>query len=156
MKHRNPYSDLGLIIAASVFICIFIKSLLFGITWGGLVWIAISCLYFYVSWKYPSDDEIVKNSTTAYLLLSVVTVVCVVLFDKKAMPKMHAFEGTGDTIQDVRYVDEGPTVVTYEELPVDTLDSDSLSEEGGEIENLDGIDQEGADNLRSDSLTTNN
>lgn len=138
MKKRNPYSDLGMIVAVSVFICIIIKCLLFGFTWGGIAWLIISCVYFFISWKYPSDGRVVKLATNAFLILSVLTAFAVVMFDKKAMPKMHAFEGTGDTIQDVQYVDEGPVVEMRDIVPVDTTHVDTLSVE------LDGdIDMEG-------------
>lgn len=153
MKSRNPYSDLGLLLAASIFICILIKSMLFGITWGGIVWMLVSCLYFYVSWKYSSEDKIVKHATTSFLVLSLITVVCVVMFDKKAMPKMHAFEGTGDTIQDVRYVDEGPVVVTYEEAPVDTAEVDSLPSETEGLEGVEGVEIGGEDANSRDSIS---
>ncbi len=125
MKRRNPYSDFGLVIAASVFVCIFMKCLLFGFTWVSIIWLVLSLGYFYVSWRYPSDGRLVKHSTTLYLVLSVVAVVCIALFDKKARPVMHAFEGTGDTIQDVQIVDEGPLVTMYETLPDDTAHQDT-------------------------------
>lgn len=153
MKRRNPYSDLGLLLAASIFICILIKSMLFGITWGGIVWMLISCLYFYVSWKYSSEDKIVKHATTSFLVLSLITVVCVVMFDKKAMPKMHAFEGTGDTIQDVRFVDEGPVVVTYEESPADTTEVDSMTSETESFEGEEGLEFGGEDVNSRDSIS---
>lgn len=131
MKKRNPFSDLGMVVAISVFICILIKSLLFGFTWGSIVWIIITCAYFFVSAKYDSDSKLVKQSTRAFLILSVLTAVTMALFDRKAMPKMHAFEGTGDTIQDEQIVDMGPKVTMYEVLPEDTVaqETDSLTEE---------------------------
>ncbi len=131
MKKRHPFSDLGMVIAVCVFICIFIKSLLFGFTWGSIAWIVISCAYFYVSARYDSYSKRVKNSTVAFLILSVVAAAAVVMFDKKAMPKMHAFEGTGDTIQDAQLIDVGPKVTMYETLPEDTTTyaSDSIAEE---------------------------
>lgn len=148
MKSRNPYSDLGMIVAVSVFICILIKSLLFGFTWGGIVWLIISCGYFFISYKHPSDSKMVKTATHCFLVLSVLTALSVVMFDKKAMPKMHAFEGTGDTIQDVHYIDEGPMVVMHEEAPVDTAKADTLLSEFDDelnVEDSEGgiIDSEG-------------
>lgn len=126
MKKRNSFSDLGLVIAISVFICILIKSWLFGFTWGSIVWLIISCVYFYLSWKYDSESKMVRGATAAFLILSVVVGSAVVLFDKNAMPKMHAFAGTGDTIQDAQMVHEGPAVTMYDTVEEDTAAYDSV------------------------------
>lgn len=150
MKRRNPFSDLGLVIAISVFICILIKSLLFGITWGSIIWIIISCAYFVISWKFDSQSNVVKHSTTAFLVLSVIAATAVVLFDKKATPQMHAFEGTGDTIQDVQIIDLGPQVNMYETLPDDTTayEADSVAEsEEVTLDDLLDIEDENAESV---------
>ena len=131
MQRRNSYSDLGLVVAVSIFICILVKSFLFGFTWIGIVWILLSCAYFYVSWRYPSDSKVVKHSTTLYLVLSAVALIGILLFDKNARPVMHAFEGTGDTIQDVKVVEEEPIAPIYVMEPEDTLLSDTLLMEEG-------------------------
>lgn len=131
MQRRNSYSDLGLVVSVSIFICILVKSFLFGFTWIGIVWILLSCAYFYVSWRYPSDSKVVKRSTTLYLVLSAVALIGILLFDKNARPVMHAFEGTGDTIQDVKVVEEEPIVPIYVMEPEDTLLSDTLLMEEG-------------------------
>lgn len=144
MQRRNSYSDLGLVVAISIFICIFVKSLLFGFTWIGILWMLISCAYFYVSWREPSDSKAVKHSTTFYLAISAVFFVGVLMFDKNALPEMHAFEGTGDTIQDAAVVEEEPIVPIYEMQPEDTLVTDTLLPEetldslfmGGETESV--------------------
>ena len=127
MNKRDSYADLGMIIAIGVFICLLIKSLLFGFTWGCITGIIFSIAYFLVSWKYPSDSKIVKHSTTAFLVLSVLVAVSVVMFDKNARPKMHAFEGTGDTIQDVRIEESDILVPMYETLPEDTSTVDTVN-----------------------------
>lgn len=44
---------------------------------------------------------------------------------------MHAFEGTGDTIQDVKVVEEEPIAPIYVMEPEDTLLSDTLLMEEG-------------------------
>ena len=126
MQRRNSYSDLGLVVSASVFICILVKCLLFGFTWVSLAWLALACAYFFVSWRYPSDSAVVKHSTTAFLLLSLFAVVGIALFDKNARPVMHAFEGTGDTIQDAKVVEEEPIVPIYVAEPIDTTELDTL------------------------------
>ena len=126
MQRRNPYSDFGLVGAISIFICILVKSFLFGFTWVGIIWILLSCAYFYVSWCEPSDSKVVKHATTLFLVLSAVALIGILLFDKNARPEMHAFEGTGDTIQDAVIVEEEPIVPIYVIEPGDTLVSDTL------------------------------
>jgi hypothetical protein len=126
MQRRNPYSDLGLVVAISIFICILVKSFLFGFTWIGIIWLLLSCAYFYVSWREPSDSKVVKHTTTLFLVLSAVALIGILLFDKNARPEMHAFEGTGDTIQDAVIVEEEPIVPIYVMEPGDTLVSDTL------------------------------
>ncbi|MBQ0022160.1 MAG: hypothetical protein KBT29_02860 [Prevotellaceae bacterium] len=139
MKRRNPFSDLGLVIAVSAFICILVKCLLFGFTWVSIAWILISCVYFFISWKFPSEGKIVKTSTLFFLILSVCAAVSVVLFDKNAQPQMHAFEGNGDTIADEQVVEVNQKVTMYDTLPQDTTkrivnDSVSVNSEGTENE----------------------
>ncbi|MBR1667262.1 MAG: hypothetical protein IJ693_03165 [Bacteroidaceae bacterium] len=129
MQRRNSYSDLGLVVAVSVFICILLKCLLFGFTWVGIIWLILSCAYFYVSWRYPSEDKVLKHATTLFLLLSVVAIVGIALFDKNARPVMHAFQGTGDTIQDAVIEEEEPIVPIYVPVPEDTLQEDTASSE---------------------------
>ena len=126
MQRRNPYSDLGLVVAISIFICILVKSFLFGFTWIGIIWLLLSCAYFYVSWRGPSEGKVVKHATTIFLVLSAVALIGILLFDKNARPEMHAFEGTGDTIQDAVIVEEEPIVPIYVMEPGDTLVSDTL------------------------------
>lgn len=126
MQRRNSYSDLGLVVAISFFICILVKSFLFGFTWIGIIWMLLSCVYFYISWREPSDSKVVKHATTLFLVLSTVALIGILLFDKNARPEMHAFEGTGDTIQDAVIVEEEPIVPIYVMEPEDTLVSDTL------------------------------
>ena len=128
MQRRNSYSDLGLMVSVSIFICILVKSFLFGFTWIGILWMLISCAYFYLSWREPSDSKLLKHSTTSYLVLSAVFLIGVLMFDKNARPEMHAFEGTGDTIQDAAIVEQEPIAPIYEMQPEDTLVSDTMSD----------------------------
>lgn len=155
MKRRNPFSDLGLVVAISVCICILTKCLLFGFTWGSIAWLIISLVYFFISWKYPSGERVVKVSTAAYLVLSLIVAVSVVLFDRNTMPKMHAFEGTGDTIRDEQIITEGPKVTMYETVPYDSLAqrADSTQSDSTEvtIDDLIGDDENEAE-LVNDSI----
>ena len=126
MQHRNSYSDLGLTVALSVFVCILVKCLLFGFTWVGIVWLLLACAYFYLSWRYPSGSKVVRHATTAFLALSAIAIAGVVLFDKNTRPVMHAFEGTGDTIKDAEVVEEEPIAPIYVPQPEDTVQEDTL------------------------------
>ena len=126
MQHRNSYSDLGLTVALSVFVCILVKCLLFGFTWVGIVWLLLACAYFYLSWHHPSGSKVVRHATTAFLALSAIAIAGVVLFDKNTRPVMHAFEGTGDTIKDAEVVEEEPIAPIYVPQPEDTVQEDTL------------------------------
>ncbi|MBP3213725.1 MAG: hypothetical protein J6M19_02645 [Bacteroidaceae bacterium] len=126
MQRRNSYSDLGLTVALSVFVCILVKCLLFGFTWVGIVWLLLACAYFYLSWRHPSGGKVVRHATTAFLALSAIAIAGVVLFDKNTRPVMHAFEGTGDTIKDAEVVEEEPIAPIYVPQPEDTVQEDTL------------------------------
>ena len=126
MQRRNSYRDLGLTVSVSVFICILVKCLLFGFTWVSLLWLIFTCAYFYVTWRYPSEGAVVKHSTTAFLVLSFLAIVGIALFDRKARPVMHAFEGTGDTIENVEAEEEEPIVPIYVAEAIDTTQQDSI------------------------------
>ena len=139
MQRRNSYSDLGLMVALGVFICILIKSMLFGFTWVGIIWLLLTCAYFYVSWRYASQSRVVHRSTTGFLILSVVAITGILLFDRNTRPIMHAFAGTGDTIVDPVVEDENPVVPMADLLPVDTLSADTLA----------------ADSIRMDTIINN-
>src|SRR5574344_122049 len=125
MQHRNSYSDLGLIIAVGVFICLLIKCLRFGFPWVSIIWLILSCVYFFISKRYSSESVVVKHATTAFLALSALAIVGILLFDKNARPAVRAFEGTGDTIRDERVVEEEPIVPIKIEEEVDTVEKDS-------------------------------
>lgn len=126
MQRSNSYRDLGLVVAVSVFICVLVKSMLFGFTWVGIIWLILSCAYFYVAWRCASVVKLVKFATTLFLVLSALALAGLLLFDKNARPEMHPFEGTGDTIQDVNMVEEEPIAPIYVMQPEDTLLSDTL------------------------------
>lgn len=126
-KRRNPYADLGLTVAISVFICVLVNCLLFGFTVISIIWLLLAIGYFYISWKFPSSCKLIKYATTAFLSLSVVAIVGLLLFDTNARPKMNAFEGSiNDTIQDekVKIVE---TPIQVYELPQDSVSDDSVA-----------------------------
>ena len=127
MQRRNSYSDLELVVAVSGSICLLVKSLLFGLTWGGIIWLILSCAYFIISWRFPSNGDVVKHSTTLYFVLSVAAMVTIVMLDKNTRPVMHAFEGTGDTIPDVQPIEELVPVIQDAPLQADTFATDTLS-----------------------------
>ena len=135
MQRNNSYRDLGLVVAVCVFVCVLVKSLLFGFTWVGIIWLILSCAYFYIVWRCSSAGKLVKFATTLFLVFSVLALVGLLLFDKNARPEMHPFEGTGDTIKDVTMVEEEPIVPIYVMQPEDTLLSDTLLPE----ESLDSL-----------------
>lgn len=126
---RNPYADLGLVVAIAAFIITLIRCFLFGLSWASIACLAFTVVYLLLSALKRSDTSIVRRATTAYLLLMFLTLVCVVLFDKNATPKMHAFEGAAvDTVQEEEFV------VAEKDIPVeiirpDTLQADTLSGE---------------------------
>ena len=136
MQRRNSYADMGLVVATSVFICILVKCFLFGITWVSIFWMTLACVYFYVSWRYPSDSKLVKHSTTIFFVLSAIAIAGVAMFDKNARPVMHAFEGTGDTIKDASVVEEAPIPTIYEVESSDTLIEDTTQWEELTLDSL--------------------
>ena len=152
MQRRNSYSDFGLVVAVSVFICILVKCLLFGFTWVSLVWLVLACAYFFVSWRYSSACAVVKHSTTAFLLFSLFAVVGIVMFDRNARPVMHAFEGTGDTIQDAKTVEEEPIVPIYVAEPIDTTELDTMPVVEYENDTLLNYSDDAAQNVESDTI----
>lgn len=123
---REPYSDLGLIVAVAAFIIMIVKSLLFDLSWSAIVWTCITVGYFVISYKYTSDSKTVKRATTAYLVLSVIALVSLVVFDKNARPKIHAFEGAAtDTIVEEEFIIEDKEL-PYEAAPADSVEADTL------------------------------
>jgi len=151
-KRRKPYADLGLVVAISVFICVLVKCLLFGFTWISLLWLLLAIAYFYISWKFPSSCKLIKYATTAFLSLTVLAIVGLMLFDTNARPKMNAFEGSiNDTIKDekVKIVE---TPIQIYELPQDTVSVDTLSQLGDEQaidENFSESDQHSTETVDS-------
>lgn len=123
-KRRNPYADTGLMIAVSVIIVMLIKTLLFGATWGSLIWGGFSIIYCFLSYKYNSESKLIKHSTTAFLALSLISFTSILFFDKKARPQMHAFEGAKkDSIDEAEFI-----IKEEPELPAITEDVNSESD----------------------------
>lgn len=149
MKQRNPYADLGLVIAVAVFIVVLIKSLIFGLSWASIACFLITIAYFVISAIRKSDDKVVKHSTTAYLLAMLLLVVSLVLFDKNARPKMHAFEGAAvDSVQEEEFVVEDKEIpieiVQPDTAEVDTLlqDTTTLMDETESAEPIEDTEKE--------------
>jgi hypothetical protein len=126
---RNSYADLGLVVAVAVFIILLIKSSIFGLSWFSLVCLVLTVAYFAISYFNSSHSSVVRRATTAYLLLMLFSLVGVVLFDKNAHPKMHAFEGAAvDSVVEEEFVIEDRDI-PVEIVPQDTLNVDSLAED---------------------------
>ncbi|MBQ9641995.1 MAG: hypothetical protein IJV06_10635 [Bacteroidaceae bacterium] len=127
MKKRNPYADVGLMVAVAVFVVVLIKCLIFGLSWASIACFVFTAAYFLVSALRKSDEPVVRRATTAYLLLMLLLVVSLVLFDKNARPKMHAFEGAAvDTLAEEEFVVEDKEI-PVEIVQPDTAETDSLS-----------------------------
>lgn len=126
---RNPYSDLGLIVAVAAFIIMILKSLIFDFSWGAIAWILITIGYFVLSYRYDSHSHIVKRATTFYLALSVIVFVSVILFDKNARPKIHAFEGAATDSVEEEEMFVADDEEYYAPVVVDSLDTDTFATE---------------------------
>lgn len=126
-KRRNPYSDVGLMIAVSVFIVMIVKCLLFSVTTISIGWIVLCGIYFFLSYKYNSEDKIIKHSTTAFILLSLLLFVSIIFLDTNVKPKMHAFEGAKkDTLTEEEFkMKKDPTIP--EEIEQDEDENDTLA-----------------------------
>ena len=123
---RNPYADLGLVVAVAVLVVLLVKSLVFGLSWASLVCLVLTVAYLVVSAENKSDSRLVRHTTSAYMLLIVMFVVATVLFDKNARPKMHAFEGAAtDTMPKEEFVVEDRDI-PVEIAVADTVETDSL------------------------------
>lgn len=147
-KRRNPYSDVGLMISMSVFIVMIVKCLLFNVSIVSIGWIVLCGIYFIISYKYDSEDKIIKHSTTAFIVLSVLLFASIVIFDQNAKPKMHAFEGAKkDTLIEEEFkMKKDPTVneETLHDMEAEdtiTISTDSITEtETPESESLNNTD----------------
>lgn len=129
---RNSYADLGLVVAVAVFVIVLVKSLIFGLSWASLPCFVFTLAYFGMSLRCKSDGAVMKHATTVYLVLMLLLVVSVVLFDKNARPKMHAFEGAAvDTLVEEEFVVEDRDIpveiIVPDTLDADTLDADTLA-----------------------------
>lgn len=138
-KKRNPYADMGLMIAVTIVIVMIIKTLLFANTfdsWECIVLIILAVAYLVVSKKYDSESPVVKHSTTALLCLSILMLTSLFLFDHKSSPKMHAFEGARtDTIPEEEFIQKKePTIEIIDSDTITPVIIDSLAVEEGEME----------------------
>ena len=122
---RNPYADMGLMIAVSILIIMSINCLLFDASWESLIWILSAIAYCFVSYKFDSRSKMVRNSTTALLAISACLLFVVIFVDRKAQPKMHAFEGAkNDTIpEEVFILKKEPEIVQIIEDTTEVVDT---------------------------------
>jgi len=130
-KRRDSYADLGLVIAIAIFLVMVIKTLLFGVTWGDIIWLLISIVYLLISFFLPSADKRMKYATTAFLLLCVATSATRYIYDQKATPKLHAFEGAlNDTTSEEEFVvrDE-PEIIKEQVIDTITIDTARIDDE---------------------------
>lgn len=128
---RNPYADMGLVIAISVLIIMLVKSLLFGFSWGAIIWLIIVVIYLVLSVKFHSRSKVVKIATTVFLLLSIISVCLVTLFDKNTRPKMPAFQkAEEDTvkIEEPVVVEPEPIIPIVDTVVVDTSLTTEISD----------------------------
>lgn len=122
---RAPYADLGLMTAISILIVMLVKSFLFGFTWGAIAGLAVTAAYLIISAVYRSESNIVRHATTAYLILSALSICSVIMFDKNTRPKMVAFKGVDtDTVkvEETKIEEEVPIAVA------DTAVRDTIAE----------------------------
>lgn len=149
MQHRKPYCDMGLVIAAGIFVCVVIKSLLFGFTWINGLWLLMAIGYFYLSWKLDSHDKKMKHATTAFITLSLVAMFASAMLDQNIRPVMHAFEGRGDTIAEYAVheeVAEQVPAATIDSVETDSVSADTLSPAEHEETIADGEKQAASEN----------
>ncbi len=147
-KKRNSYADLGLVIAVTIIIVMILRCLMFGITWEDIFWIVLSSAYCAISYKFDSESKVIKHSTTAFLLLSVIATAAIVVIDRKPQPKMHAFEGAKeDTIAEEQFIQkEEPVLPELEkdtEVVIDSIEPTPSVETPAEVvEEPESLEQE--------------
>lgn len=124
---RNSFVDLGLTIAVTIIVIVIIRSLIFGISWEDGFWIILAAAYCAVSYKYDSESPVVKKLTTAFLTLTGVSIVAMLIIGRKPQPTMHAFEGAStDTIAEEEFiVKDDPRIP---EIIEDTVVTDTLTD----------------------------
>lgn len=140
---------MGLVIASGIFICVVIKSILFGFTWINGLWLLMAIGYFYLSWKLDSHDKKMKHATTAFITLSLAAMFASAMLDQNKRPAMHAFEGRGDTIADYAVHEEEVEQVpaaTVDTVETDSVSADTLAQAEHEETTADGEKQAASEN----------
>lgn len=148
---RNPYADTGLMVAVSILIVAVINTLLFDATWESILCIIASVAYCAVSYRYDSGSKTVRSATTAFLTLTAAILIVMIFVDRKAQPKMHAFEGAKtDTIAEEVFVqNKEPELITIIEEDTTEVADTTLVEEDIEQE----AEPETTDSLPSQPVT---
>lgn len=136
-KKRNPYADMGLMIAVTIILVMIIKTLLFANTfnsWECILLILAAVAYLFVTKKYDSESDIIKHSTTALVCITAFALTSLAFFDHKSSPKMHAFEGAKtDTLAEEEFIQrKDPQIEKIDTDTVITTVIDSLAEEAVE------------------------
>lgn len=124
-KGRTSLSDAGLMLAASLFVIIIIKSLLFGFTWLGTIWLVVDIIYLILQIRSRRIGGTLRTATIWFMSFSLLALVLMFVFDEEAKPKMPVFQGAAtDTVVTAPVVEE----VEPEPVVVDTMpDSTELS-----------------------------
>lgn len=135
-KKRNPYADMGLMVAIAIIIVTIIKCLLFDVTWESIFWIVLAVAYCCLSYKFNSESSTIKHCTTGFLLISAIASIAIIYIDRKPQPKMHAFEGVKkDTVsEEVFIMKEEPEINIEEEEVVQKTDTLSPETEENEVQ----------------------
>lgn len=130
-KKRNPYADMGLMVAITMIIVTILKCLLFDITWESIFWIILATAYCIISYILDSESSKIKHCTTAFLITSVIAFVGIIFMDRKPQPKMHAFEGAKkDTVsEEVFIMKEEPEIKEQEDKAIAITDTITATEE---------------------------
>ena len=152
--------DMGLVVALSVFVCVLIHGLLFGMTWIGMLWMGLAVAYVVMVCWLKCGHGKMKLMTWIFLVLSAAALVGVVVTDDIQRPVMHEYEGVGDTISD--YSDSETEEVEMPAFVSEPVVADSVaadipdgSEEAGDSTAVDKGENDVEYMERSDTLSNN-
>lgn len=153
---RSPYTDMGIILAISVFITMLVKGLIFGFTWSGIVMIVLSVAYLSTYMICRQRIKAMNFSTTAFILLSFLSVCIEFTSNKNIRPKMPVFHGAeNDTVpmedDQILFVEEPPSPAvqkTAEDSLTEIQDSTEIISDADKMR----ISEEHADSTTADTL----
>ncbi|MCM1312331.1 MAG: hypothetical protein NC206_02785 [Bacteroides sp.] len=130
---RSPYSDMGLVLAVSLFVTMVVKGLIFGFTWNGIVLAIIACAYFIIYAVMRSRKKTMKITTTVFIILSALSVWAEFSSRKNVRPKMPVFHGmasdTTDLEEEELDIFAEPVPIVQENITTDTIQNESEPEE---------------------------